>query len=419
MQSKLDEIEITYMHVQLCSKRNLRAQLLFIASVVCTALLLLTSTAQAQPPVTQAQPRWDGRLDLSAIEHRLATEEVVESRTIGEHLADNGLPADFHNTVMLITLGSGLKAVFKPGPVRFAEVAAYRACKEIDKARRESGYGHADFRHAHTEARHALSETPRHELNETGHVYVPPTIFREINGIVGSLQMYVEPDPEVAAKKLTDAQARELVGAKKWSDVQLWRFVFGQWDITEVNRIIQRNGDDYNIALIDNEGIGDQQHVRYGDFPFVNVGYNPAAVTLMGNSFPFHAAETELNPHPARLGQLFAGFMRDPRIRETSIWLHRYWRYPQRDQLYNPIRYATWNHRLWIQYYTFTGHEPTYTDQYDRSTLEAYRRLTRSTLERIWREALHQKRSYTKLIDLTLERRDQVLEAASRSQLLK
>ena len=266
--------------------------------------------------------------------------------------------------VKLVVLESGLKAVFKAGEYRYAEVAAYKGNRAV------------------------------------GQRLVPPTVLRTIDGEEGSLQFFVESSLDPLRSNNRSSFFKKL-HPKMVSDMHIFYFVFGQWDIHEGNQIITESNGNYYLALIDNAGIKHRQQVRYGEFPFVGKGIiNEKAVTDMGPTFPFDKPKRVSASSYDRLLALFSPFLEDWHIRAMQ---------DPREQ----IVYCLWNHGLYVQIYADSGLKPTHTDIYYSSTLEAYQKLDRSILRKVWSEGLSvEPERYEELIDLILERRDQLILAA-------
>ncbi|MDR0296904.1 MAG: hypothetical protein LBH67_02925 [Rickettsia sp.] len=91
----------------------------------------------------------------------LKTSKVQHIKPMREFLMEKGKKIEFSGEVYLVTLDNQLKAVFKKLPVddlgdAQAEVAAYQASLIL------------------------------------GFPYAPPTVMRKINGMTGSLQLYID-----------------------------------------------------------------------------------------------------------------------------------------------------------------------------------------------------------------------------------
>ena len=135
-----------------------------------------------------------------------------------------------------------------------------------------------------------------------GFPYVPPTVLRtiEINNKPreGSLQLFIESDIDPLAKGAYEKALLE-VGQTDLENLQLFCFVFGQWDSGPRNLIIVRKFNKTFLLPIDNSKINNHQYVQYGGLPFVqlflhenNNSDKDSGSSKLNNSFPFEAAKT-------------------------------------------------------------------------------------------------------------------------------
>ncbi len=330
----------------------------FLLSCMMLGSILCTIFCRANQPV------WDKRLDFHAIEERLRTEPVIDSIGIATFLKKTGKVVKGDNTIRLLTLASGLKAVFKPGEYSFAEVAAYKASKHM------------------------------------GLRLVPPTIMRIVDGVEGSVQFFVDSSIDLL-KGDNRVHFLRKIYPKDRSDMTIFYFVFGQWDLHAGNQIVSISGGKPHLALIDNAGMLHKQHIQYGDFAFIQKGENPDVTSLHTPTFPFHKVVT-LKPGPlSKLHALFSPFIAKRHI--ERIW-----------ERHKPITYVIWDNALWMQMYRYNPSvQPLKTKRYYASTLHALQRLDRDSLRNIWSNGMKTDQDYyEELIDLILERRGQVLKAA-------
>ncbi len=171
------------------------------------------------------QPAWDKHINFEEIEERLQKEEIREIKDIRSYLKKQGKAARGTHVVKLVTLKSGLKAVFKTESASYGEVAAYEIAKEL------------------------------------GLRLVPPTIFKELpDGERGSLQFFVE-----SSIDLTRASRKALykkLSHKDLCDTKLLYFLLCQWDTHPGNQIIAKHDHQHYIALIDNGGILSLTHTQ-------------------------------------------------------------------------------------------------------------------------------------------------------------
>jgi hypothetical protein len=309
------------------------------------------------------QPLWNHELDLDTIENMLVEQPIVSAQKMSEYCKEKNKKYSSDNAVILVTLKNGLKAVFKTDEDRFAEVAAYRASTVL------------------------------------GLRLVPPTVFKKYNGQKGSLQFFIDTDIDL----LDDPSYLAKIDPKTISDMKLFYFIFGQWDINRGNQIIQKCKDDYFLALIDNAGMINLQQVCYGDFPFVRRGYSDNRKDSWDAPFPFNTATCLKNPTFEDIDKLLDFMSQDEKLKYYNRCKD------------GSITYCFWRNALWIQYYKNTPEvTPNYIDDYYQDTLEAYKKLDTQVLQDIWKESYKvlENKKTDKLVDAICARRDQVLQHA-------
>jgi hypothetical protein len=301
---------------------------------------------------------------FTEIEKNLATEKISSIVPMRDFLLQQGQVAHFQHDVCLIEFEMGMKAVFKQGDMRnaVAEVAAYRASQFFELYR------------------------------------VPPTILYELDGKVGSLQYYIEPAFDLMVKKNYNYVKQQL-SPDAWARIQLFYFIMGQWDPDPSNFIAQKNGDAFELYLIDNAACGDTQKVRYGDYPFValwKIEHEKPAKE--GESFPFDATFV-LPPDPAVLQTTFQGRLQQYQIKRLC-------------RLQEPIYCITWNGYVWRQ---FRFGDPCVTDVYPSDLMQLIATVTYDQVVSFFANE-HGVIFEPEFLQDILERRDQVI-AAYRKQL--
>lgn len=302
----------------------------------------------------------------SEISKLLKKGKVVSMRPMRAHLKSCGKRAEFDGDVYLVELDNGLKAVFKSLPKddlgdAYAEVAAYEASVVL------------------------------------GFPHIPPTIMTEIKGMKGSLQLFVETDIDALDPGVYDTALKEA-SAEDVANLHLFYFIFGQWDTGPHNILIFKDQEKTHLVAIDNSGIRNHQHVKYGSLPFVRVLYSDKLQTNdWDKPFPFEQAKTIENPTTEELRKIFAH-----RLPET---------YYQAFKSYGlSFRYVISRNSLWRQYHagdksfvmSFTNH---LLDQ-TRKTLEC---LNLPMLTKIFACAKNADFLTPAYLQSILERRDQVL----------
>ena len=329
--------------------------------IVNPSFLYIFFCMLAAPFCSGFHPAWDDKLDFASLENRLQTEQVAHIERMGDYFKRIGKPFSADNAIKLITLESGLKAVFKAGGYRYAEVAAYKANQAV------------------------------------GQRLVPPTVMRTINGEEGSLQFFVATSIDLVRTTGKNNYFKKL-HAKDLSDMKIFYFVFGQWDTHAGNQLIALQKGKPYLALIDNAAIHHRLHVRYGDYPFVSKGdKNNTIDTPCSPSFPFNEAKTVRPGSHKKLYGLFLPFI-------SKQYIHS-WIRPDAK-----ITYVIWCGSLYIQH---KSNKPVTTNRYYASTLRAYQKLDRDVLRDVWADGMKiHPEYYEELIDLILERRDQIIVAA-------
>ncbi len=296
---------------------------------------------------------WHSHLDFSQTEIQLQNGEIVSIRRIDDPMAANALRDVLKRHVYLVTFDNGLMAVFKPRlEAAQWEVAAYKLARWL------------------------------------GLSLIPPTIAREINGQIGSLQLYVSK----ASRKNVVPNPIEM------NERQMFAFVFGQWDLHPGNIIVDDAG---GVAMIDNELIRMQVQVQYGSLPFIGKlkVKKAAQQPFNGESFPFHKPLHFENPTREEFWQYLKDYVDE--LPFNDFWR---WREQCKD---NTMKVIIWNNRVYIQSIGYANYGPTtLTAPLHPERLQKYKELNLATLR-----ALLPDRSvyYDELLLQWLARRDQVL----------
>lgn len=290
---------------------------------------------------------------------------VLSLKPMKEYLKSHGKNIEFEGKVFFVELDNGLKAVFKAFPDddmgdAYGEVAAYQASVFL------------------------------------GFPNVPPTVMRKINGMKGSLQLFVETSVDALAPGVYESALKEA-SAEDVANLKLFYFVFGQWDTGKHNILILKDRGKTYIIAIDNSGIHNHQHVRYGDLPFVRVQYSDALKTNdWDKPFPFDSAKIIEKPTPEKLKKVFGNLFPDS--------------FYQSIKLYNgSIRYVIYRNSLWRQFHAGNKEFISFAQFLPDATRKKLETLDLLALKKIFscaRGADFLKPAYFNAI---LERRDQVL----------
>ncbi len=311
------------------------------------------------PSALYAQPAWDGSLDFQAIEQQLQTETIKDTIPMSVFLKQQRVGTKASSKMRFIEFESGLQAVFKPGYYAYAEIAAYKAS------------------------------------NALGLRLVPPTVLRTINGVRGSLQFFIG-----ASIPLSAIQYGNKLFSKDVSDMHVFYFVFGQWDIHGGNQILSKSRGRYWLGLIDNAAILHRQYGIYGKRPFIEKGDERKGLPCVDTPhFPFDAVQTVNTGSKEKMRELFGTIIPDQIARLTER---------PRD-----IRYVFWKDNLWME----VNHSLGRIEKFYASTLAALKKLDYMLLREVWADwyALYPTHA-DQLIALTLERRDMLLREANMSR---
>lgn len=183
-------------------------------------IALLTLMTYSLHGYIETQPRWNEDLSFEEIEERLRTEVVIDASSLHAFLRQqNRKPSGLH-PLKIVTLESGLLAVMKRENACYGEVAAYKAAKALNLR------------------------------------LVPPTVLRDINGTKASLMFYIDCSVDVAKYPSLFQKASR----KDRSDMNVFYFIFNQWDGHRGNQIIDKDKHKFRLALIDNQGISFLSH---------------------------------------------------------------------------------------------------------------------------------------------------------------
>jgi hypothetical protein len=296
----------------------------------------------------------DSKLDFEIMEQRLHHEKIIDIAPF----SNSGGVKPFH-TIDIVTLESGLKALFKTGRYPYAEVAGYRLSKLLNL------------------------------------YLVPPTIFRTINDTHGSLQLYIPakdlasiPNPKHMLKK---------IGEKTICAAKFFYYLAGQWDTHYGNQLIEKTDSGYRLWLIDNSSMLHRTHSIYGGLTFVAKGIRLNGPPPLSKNFPFEVATTI---EGQQICKVFAPFITS---KEYLTSLAK-----------RPQKYIIWDSTLWVAYNTNRpGTFGCYTATYDNLLLDASKNLTRQDLTNVWAEWMAVEPYFAQqLTELSLIRRDELLEAS-------
>ncbi len=304
----------------------------------------------------------------SGILDQLKTGKIISRTPMQVFLASKGKKVEFEGKVFLVELDNGLKAVFKclseeEMDDAYAEVAAYHASIEL------------------------------------GFPYIPPTVMRSMEGMKGSLQLFVDTPIDALAPGIFK-QALEKADPEEVANLKVFYFVFGQWDTGAHNILILDGQETKHLIAIDNSGIKQRQYVRYGELPFVRTNYSEKLKTndWYGVPFPFDQAKTIQHPTPEKLKEVFGNAFPDSFYQSFKSYQ-------------SSLTYVIYQNSLWRQ---FHGGESefvkSYTATISEKTYQALQHLDISLLNKFFKEAKGAEFLKDAYLEAILERRDQVLQ---------
>ncbi|WP_341761245.1 hypothetical protein [Candidatus Tisiphia endosymbiont of Thecophora atra] len=296
----------------------------------------------------------------------LKTSTIHHIEPMRKFLAEKGKKAEFNGEVFLVTLDDQVKAVFKKLPAddlgdAQAEVAAYQASLIL------------------------------------GFPHIPPTVMRKINGMTGTLQLYIDTkiDPLVPEEY---EKALQEVSIKDQMNLRTFYFIFGQWDSGSHNLLIFKDINKTYFIAIDNSGIRNRQYVKLGELPFVRVLYSDKLNTNdWDKPFPFDKAEVIDLPNEEKLKQRFKKQIPPTFYKNFQSYNH-------------PFRFVIYQNSLWIQYHAFDkSFIISYPTQCYDDTIKAIKKLDLPLLRKIFIAAKGSDFLNNSYLNSILERRDQVL----------
>jgi hypothetical protein len=292
-----------------------------------------------------------------------------------EYLPLNGKSSRFTSTVFLVELENGMSAVFKPdeeGDSYFEEVAYQLSCY-------------------------------------LGFPYIPPTVIRTINGVSGSLQLFVNADSQGA-----DQEMLTRVDEDDFNRLKVFCFIFGQWDAYKDNLLLMEDKSTHKVypIAIDNNMIKMIQKVRYGESPYVALRYSKKINSHdFDRSFPFEQAVLIEDLSKENIKKIFSVSM--------PIGFIEY--FPYHCEKY---KYVFYQNYLWRQF-DLDGQSISFVEKCSLETYSVLKSINLSDLKSIYAKAMpyiFKGKLYAKenesfiqeYFDDILDRRDQVIKYLER-----
>ena len=341
------------------SLQSLAITTIFISSWILMSCISLNAYAhEFEHPTSWSNP---------TITKTLKTSKIIDIKPMKSVLIEQGKKAEFDGQVFLITLENEIKAAFKSLPLddqgdAQAEVAAYQASLYL------------------------------------GFPYIPPTVLREINGMKGSLQLFVNTPIDL----LVDGEytkALQQVSQEDLANLKIFYFVFGQWDSGAHNLLSLQDESKLYLIAIDNSGIRNHQYVHYGELPFVRILYSDKLNTNdWDKPFPFNNAQVIDDPSSESLKKSFGNKL-------PELFYKNFKSYGE------PLKYVIYQNSLWRQYHAFDkSFDKSYAEKCPQKTLETLQKLDLKILKEIFLPAKGADFLTNSYFEGILERRDQVLD---------
>jgi len=271
-----------------------------------------------------------------ALQEQLVAQPIRRAQPLQQYLEQGGNAWEGSNTLWLLELRNGLKAVFRSENEPWgsqAEIAGFRFTRWLGL----DIVPITVFRGFHS------SEWPE------GQPWPFPTSYR-----TGSLQVFVPALPATAE------QAQAMDGLFK-ADMEVVSFVMGRYDNHLGNLLMDSAG---RAWMVDFENSLELQQVRYGQFPYARRGTRRANLPSLSalQPFPFDAPQSMSDPSLEQIQQKFSPWwtfwpegMKNLYTRTQSL--------PDKT-----LNYAIWDHYLWIQVQA-QSRRPAFTTIYRSSTM--------------------------------------------------
>ncbi len=310
---------------------------------------------------------WHHGLDFDDVERRLLTSEVKTIRPIGEHLNEMGKAYTGDAEVFFIELADGTRGIAKPEDELWSSIAersAYQLCREV------------------------------------GLKLMAPTVIRafpELGNRAGSFQLYVD-SPFNQKRRSDRKKALALISKKDQSDLILFQFLLGRWDVHPENILIDASG---APLLHDVEEIHFLQQIKYGDFPYIRRFLHKNGIRKRPfdfSRFPFE--EEKQLTHGDQIGPTFLNYFT---LQTIGNLLAKYQKgfFPE-----GRLRYVLWDQSVWI-YWPRKNQSPLHTTEFSQATLSAFSSLNYEILAQKLPAPFSERHHR-----FILERRDQILNAS-------
>jgi hypothetical protein len=306
----------------------------------------------------------------------LKTASIKKKENIDDFFKQQNHEVEHTQDVYIITFENNIKGIFKPLKQKpqsmYSEVSAYNASCYLTFP------------------------------------YVPPTIIRKIDDIEGSLQLFV--DAHLHKQNTTVNKKLSRVSQEAIIQLKTFYFLFGQWDTWSGNILEKQYNGIYYLICIDNEHIITNQHVRYGESPFVKAIQSYKFNTNdFEDPFPFDSVKEIIDPTREKIRETFGSKL--PNWWYDHIHVNLFKK--------QPFRYVIYQNALWRQRYIgdtipdvdyVSLHVPHITSFVKRQ-IESL--TEKSLIENIFNEAYHANLVDVEYVNSVLNRRNMILANAT------
>lgn len=305
--------------------------------------------SKQHPIIAANNPPWDPKQNKAAIIEccsYLESSSIVCIMEMREYLNSVGKIAKYAGEVYIVLLENDMKAVWKPREKDYE-------CMYAEQAAFQASLWFFDYANFHL---------------------VPPTVIKKHKDRIGSLQWYVETEPDLWITEQRELAFSKLDPSVLASAIAFLK-IFGQWDTHPGNYLMQIVKDQSLLALIDNEGI-------------IN-----AKLTLDINERPWVCLGRALEDNPL-IKEPITKSIKDPSLQEVREILIQFCITEERiNNIYlwstnngkRAFVYILWENGVFLQpHYLNKGAFPCHAEIYPDYVLNAYESLNDSVLNKIF-----------------------------------
>ncbi|MBS0185649.1 MAG: hypothetical protein JSS34_04830 [Proteobacteria bacterium] len=305
----------------------------------------------------------------------LNTSDILGLYPMRSFLIKTGKEACFRNEVWMVLFNGGLKAVFNP-----------KDAEDQDSALGEQvAYACAEF----------IATT-------TGYCLVPPTTTREIRGVTGSLQFFIE-TPYDLWKDADRTRFFQNLSPDLQNLASYFLVIFGQWDQHPGNYMGIPSPHSLGdlVAIIDNEGIINLQRLMKDGRSYVRVAFEKDE-TLEDSGPLFLSGSISLKTLRSILGD------KVPEARLKNIHQSFFGEGDTQQDSSRPLSYMLKDGFPWIQYHAHNEKAFPLPKKPSQKTQEAYEPLNLAILRALYKPLIdfNPERFSDSFLKSILERRE-------------